>query len=150
MRPKTVWEVSHRDYEAVKAAQTRLRTAMMDYNRKYERVGNAFLRNTETYAKSLRGIRQSGSTQELDTSFCALKEASLDHEAALVELNAAIDAYFEIQRKYTHSSLNRLKDDHNVLTAQIADAFGIYHATLARWMQADTAKRKEMCEDETD
>ena len=150
MRPKTLWEVSHRDYEAVKAAQKRLRAAMTNYNRKYERVGNAFLRNTETYAKSLRGIRRSGSTEALDTSFCTLKEASAAHEAALVELNAALDAYFEIQREYTNSAFNRLKDDHGMLTAQIADAFGIYHITLSRWMQADMAKRKEMCENEAD
>jgi hypothetical protein len=148
MSPSKNWEASRKHYEELDAAKKRLQAALENYKSEYMKVADAFLKNTETYATALRSVHITGTSDDLDMSFCHLVEQSLSHRDALSELFGASDAFFEIQREYTFESLQRLKNDHGMIHAQLADAFGMHNASLARWLGSTKAQRKGMCEEE--
>ena len=134
------WETSRAEHKKNQEAIEYLRLAFKNYNRAYQTMERAFLKNTATYSTVLRTIENPDSTQLLDKSFKELRETIIAHHEALAELQAAQERLFAMNDSYLLSSLKRLWKTYRVAHSKIADAFGIHGVTLWRRMKKDDEK----------
>ena len=148
MSPDRELTQAETEYRQLRQAKKRMRDAKRNYNAAYVKVSDAFLKNTDTYAESLRRIDDPQTAVRVDASFCAVVETSRAHQAALEELNSAIEDYLEIERDYIFATINRLKDNQGLRDSEISEAYGVYQTSLIRWMQTDRQRRAELCETE--
>ena len=131
------WEKSRAEYKKQQDAIAHLRFAFENYDKAYQDMEKAFLKNTAVYSKVLHAIENPEGTLLLDESFKHLREAVITHHEALKELQAAQELLFDINESYLLSSLKRLSETYRVTLSKMADAFGIHAATLWRWLKKD-------------
>lgn len=142
MENNKIWKASREAYVAYRKVKRDLRNIIKDHNASSRRLERAFKKFMETQAEAIYKLEDASQEKKLSKAYKHLQKTKREHSKSYETYSALLKEFRDTEVEYCVTVFKILRDQKGFILKEIAQIFGLWNATLSRWIQTSDDKDK--------
>ena len=134
---ETNWKRSRMLYVAYRKSKRGLHKIHKRLNGTYYRLEGAYKRYTKAKSQAENTLEDISQAKKLQNAYLDFRDAKREHDTSRAAFSAAMREFREKEIAYTLNIFRVLQGKFGLNIVALAEVFGIWNATISRWLKSD-------------